>query len=136
MPLYTCFVTLLAVCVYFSFALRVAVAHRRYGVQLPAMSGHPDFERVYRVHANTLEWMPIFLPCLWLCALLLNDSLAAAVGLLWVVARLLYAAGYAKAVEKRLPGFLLQALSCVLLFIGSVVGLVMHLGNGGGLHPL
>jgi glutathione S-transferase len=33
-------------------------------VPAPAMSDNPDFERVFPVQANTLEWMPIFLPFL------------------------------------------------------------------------
>ena len=37
------------------------------GIDAPAMTGHPEFERAVRAHANTLEWLPIFLPSLWLC---------------------------------------------------------------------
>jgi len=43
------------------------------------MAGHPDFDRVFRVQMNTLEWMPIFLPVLWLFALYVSDWAAAAV---------------------------------------------------------
>ena len=68
MPHYTAIVTLLVVLLYFFIALRVAAAHGKFNVKLPAMIGNPDFERVYRVQVNTLEWAPIFLPLLWLCA--------------------------------------------------------------------
>jgi len=50
--------------VLFVICARVARAHITYGVKLPATTGHPDFERVFRVQMNTLEWMPIFLPSL------------------------------------------------------------------------
>jgi MAPEG family len=80
MPTYTAIVTLLAIAFYFFLATRVAVAHGKFNVRLPAMSGNPDFERIYRIHANTLEWMPTFLVPLWLCAVYLSDIGAAAVG--------------------------------------------------------
>jgi glutathione S-transferase len=129
MPTYTAIVTLLAIAFYFFLATRVAVAHGKYNVELPAMSGNPDFERVYRVHANTLEWMPTFLAPLWLCAAFLSDIGAAGLGLVWIVGRLMYYAGYSKAVEKRLPGFFVQSSACFLLFIGAAVGIVLHLAG-------
>jgi glutathione S-transferase len=55
MPRYTAIVTLLAIALYFFFATRVAVAHGKFGVKLPATTGNLDFERVFRAHENTLE---------------------------------------------------------------------------------
>jgi len=54
MPLYTAIVTLLAVAFYFFLATRVAAAHSRFGVSLPATTGNPDFERIFRVHMNRM----------------------------------------------------------------------------------
>jgi glutathione S-transferase len=130
MPRYTAIVTLLAVAFYFFLATRVAAARGRFNVPLPATTGNPDFERVFRVHVNTLEWMPGFLTPLWLCAIYLNDTLAAALGLVWIGGRVLYFIGYSKAVEKRLPGFLIQTLACALLFVGALVGIVMRWSAG------
>ena len=93
------------------------------------MTGNPDFERVYRVQMNTLEWMPTFLVPLWLFAIYLSDVWAAVLGLVWIVGRALYFVGYSKAVEKRLPGFAVQALTCMALFVGAVVGVVMRLAG-------
>jgi glutathione S-transferase len=124
MPRYSAIVTVLAVVFYFFIATRVGVARQKFGVKLPAISGHPDFERVFRVHMNTLEWMPIFLPLLWLCAIYFSDPTAALLGLAWIGGRFLYSTGYAAAVEKRLPGFYIQALACVLLLVGAIVGIV------------
>jgi len=76
MPYYTAIVTLLAVAFYFSLATRVSVAHSKFNVRLPTTTGNPDFERIFRAHMNTLEWMPTFLVPLWLCATYLSDVLA------------------------------------------------------------
>jgi glutathione S-transferase len=126
MPHYTAIVTLLAVAFYFFLATRVAAARGRFGVELPATTGNPDFERVFRVHQNTLEWMPTFLVPLWLCAIYLGDVAAAVLGLVWIAGRVAYWIGYSKAVEKRLPGFFIQVAACALLFVGAVAGIVMR----------
>ena len=126
MPYYTATVTLLAVFVYFLMATRVAAARGRFKIDHPATTGQPDFERVFRAHINTLEWMPIFLAPLWIAGFYFSDRAAAAVGLLWIVGRILYFVGYSKAVEKRVPGFLIQAVACLLLMIGAIAGIVMR----------
>jgi glutathione S-transferase len=130
MPHYTAVVTLLAIALYFFLATRVAVARGKFGVRHPATTGHPDFERVFRIHMNTLEWMPTFLVPLWLCAIYLSDIGAAALGLVWIVGRILYFVGYREAVEKRLPGFFIQSAACLLLFIGAAAGIVMRWAGG------
>lgn len=93
MPNDTAIVTLLAIAFYFFAATRVAVAHGKFGIRLPAMAGNPDFERVLRAHVNMLEWMPTFLVPLWLCAIYLSDLAAAVLGLVWIVGRVWYFAG-------------------------------------------
>ena len=123
---FTALVTCLAVLFYFFTSVQVVKARTAFGIKVPAISGHPDFERVFRVQMNTLEWMPIFLPSLWLCAIYLSDVGAAAVGLVWIVGRALYLVGYAKQVEKRLPGFFVQSMACVLLLVGAIAGLIMR----------
>ena len=126
MPLYTALVTLLAILVYFSTGWQVAKARAKFGIMAPATTGNPDFERLFRVQMNTLEWMPIFLPLLWLFAVYLSDWGAALLGLVWIAGRLMYIAGYSAAADKRHNGFLVQALASVALLIGDLVGIVMH----------
>ncbi|HKS62714.1 MAG TPA: MAPEG family protein [Xanthobacteraceae bacterium] len=126
MPYYTAIVTLLAVALYFYFATQVAVARGRFNVRQPATAGNADFERIFRAHINTLEWFPTFLAPLWLCAIYFSDRIAAAVGLLWIVGRVVYFIGYSRAVEKRLPGFFIQSTACLLLFAGAIAGLVLQ----------
>ena len=130
LPNYTAIVTLLAVALYFFLATRVAVARVKFGIKLPAITGNPDFERIFRVHQNTLEWLPTFLAPLWLCAIYLSDAFAAELGVIWIAARVFYFVGYREAVEKRLPGFFVQSTACLLLFIGAAVGIGMRLYGG------
>ncbi len=130
MPQYTALVTLLAVVFYVFLGTRVAAAHGKFGVKLPAVTGHPEFERVHRIHMNTLEWMPIFLPTLWLSAFYLSDVVAAAIGLVWVGGRILYYRGYRQAVEKRVPGFFIQALACLALLGCALTGIVLTWSAG------
>jgi glutathione S-transferase len=128
---YTALVTVLAVLVYFSTGVLVARARRKFGVSLPAISGHVDFERVFRAQMNTLEAMPIFLPMLWLSAVYVGDVFAAAVGMVWVAGRILYVWGYIAAVEKRGPGFLIQNIASAVLLIGALAGIVWRITHGG-----
>jgi glutathione S-transferase len=124
---FTALVTCLAILFYFSTSASVARARGKYGVKLPATSGNADFERVFRVQMNTLEWMPIFLPSLWLFAVFISDRGAAAIGLVWVAGRIAYMIGYVQAVEKRSPGFLIQSLACFVLLFGSLGSIVWQL---------
>jgi len=124
MPHYTAIVTLLAVGFYFFTGIAVAKARVKFGIKAPATAGHPDFERVFRVQMNTLEWMPLFLPPLWLFALYVSDAGAAAIGVVWVLGRILYYQGYMLAAEKRGTGFGIQALAAGILFVGALVGIV------------
>jgi glutathione S-transferase len=129
-PPYTALVTLLAIAFYFFLATQVARARRTFGVRQPATTGNVDFERVFRVHMNTLEWLPTFLVPLWLCAIYLSDIGAAVLGLVWIAGRIVYFIGYSSAVEKRLPGFFIQTTACLLLFIGAAAGIIMRLAAG------
>src|ERR1035437_9314038 len=99
-PQYPPPVPLLAVVLYVYTGLLVAKARQKFGVKPPATTGNPDFERVFRVQMNTLEWMPIFLPALWLAAVYVSDIGAALVGLVWIVGRVIYMLGYGEAAEK------------------------------------
>ena len=116
----TALVTLLALLLYFLTGLNVGRARAIYGVKAPAMFGQPDFERAFRVQMNTLEWMPIFLPSLWLFAIYVSDAIAAGIGAVWIVGRIVYLIGYSKAAEKRGPGFAIQALASIALWVGAL----------------
>jgi glutathione S-transferase len=126
----TALITCLALLVYFFSSIQVSKARIKFGVKLPAISGNADFERVFRAQMNTLEWLPLFLPSLWLFAIYIGDRSAAALGAVWVIGRILYVLGYAKAVEKRGPGFAIQALAAVALWLGALGAIVWQLVHG------
>jgi glutathione S-transferase len=130
MPKFTALVTLLAVIFYFWIGFRVGQARARFGVKAPATTGNPDFERAYRVQMNTLEWMPIFLPAIWLASLYVNDLFAAAVGLVWIGGRVLYLQGYSQAAEKRETGFFVQAIAAAVLWATALVGVIKSMLAG------
>jgi glutathione S-transferase len=131
MPNYTALVTLLAVLLYFYTGLLVAKARSKFGVVAPATPGHVDFERVFRVQTNTLEWMPIFLPLLWLFALYGSDAGAAVLGLVWIAGRIMYIRGYTEAADKRHRGFSIQAFASAALLLGALAGIVWRMTHGG-----
>ena len=131
MPHYTALVTLLAIALYFYTGLAVAKARQKFGVVVPATSGHTDFERVFRVQQNTLEWMPIFLPLLWLFAFYVSDVWAAVLGLVWIAGRILYLVSYSEAASKRGPGFGVQAAACGVLLVGALAGIVNAIVHAG-----
>jgi glutathione S-transferase len=127
---YTALVTLLSLLFYFYTTTRVSKARAEFGVKVPAISGNPDFERVFRVQMNTLEWLPIFLPSLWLFAIYISDWLAALMGLVWIAGRVVYLIGYAQAAAKRGPGFGIQALAAGVLLLGALGAIVWRI-----IHP-
>ena len=127
---FTALVTCLSILTYFFTSIQVSKARVAFGIKAPAISGNPDFERVFRVQMNTLEWMPIFLPSLWLFAFYINDALAAALGLVWIVGRVLYMVGYSQAAAKRGLGFGIQAAATTLLWLGAIGAIIWRL-----IHP-
>ena len=120
----TALATLLALAVYFVAGILVARARRQFGVAAPATVGHPGFERAFRAQQNVLEWMPLFLPALWLCAMALSDAWAALGGLIWSLARLGYIFAYSADAKKRGPYFLVQFIAFAALWLGALIGIL------------
>ena len=122
--IYTAAATLLALLLYMGLSFVAGQARARYRIKAPAVTGHENFERAYRVQMNTLEQMAFFLPALWLCAVLLSDKGAAVGGLIWVIGRAVYAVSYLDAPQKRGPGMAISMLAQIGLFLGALYGLV------------
>lgn len=121
----TALVTVLALLLYFFLTINVGRARAQYGVPVPQMGGNPDFERVVRVHENTLEQLVYFLPLLWIFSYFVSDTIGAAIGGVWIVGRVIYAWGYYQAAEKRGPGFAISSLSGMVLLGWSLVDLIL-----------
>jgi uncharacterized membrane protein YecN with MAPEG domain len=113
-------VTLLALITYLAFGINVGRVHHKTAILAPAMSGDPRLERAVRVQANTLEWLPVFLVSMWLFALYWSDLVAAALGVVWILGRIVYAMGYMADPARRAPGFLIQALATLILLFGAL----------------
>jgi glutathione S-transferase len=120
-------VTVLALVQYFILGLQVGQARGKFGIEAPAISGHPIFERHFRVHQNTMEQLVLFLPALWLFATYVSAPIAAGLGVLFIVGRFIYARGYVADPKKRGPGTALTALATMVLLLGGLVGALVQL---------
>jgi hypothetical protein len=117
-------VTALVLLEYFWIVWQTGQARGKYGVPAPAMSGHPIFERWLRVQLNTVEQLVIFLPALWMFALYVHATVAAALGLGFLVGRYLFARGYVEDPAKRGPGFIVTLASSMTLLVGGLIGAI------------
>ena len=123
-------VALVAALVYFLMAAYVARTHSKLGILAPTMTGHPVLERTVRAHANTLEWLPIFLPALWLFAIYWDATVAAALGAVWLAGRIIYFFGYIADARRRYPGFFIQSLAAGTLLLGGLGRVTYLLATG------
>ena len=114
-------VTLLALLEYSILGAMVGRARQTYGVEAPATTGNPDFERYFRVHENTLESLIVFIPAVWIFSLTVNYHMGVALGVLFIIARIIYAQGYLTAAAKRGPGAIATAAINGILVLGSLI---------------
>jgi glutathione S-transferase len=127
---YVAIVAALALLQYIGFAALVGRARGRYGVNGPAVTGHPVFERYFRVQMNTLELLIALLPGLWLFAHYVSASWAAALGLVYLVGRFLYLRSYVADPATRGAGFGLSVLPILALLVGGLLGAFSMLLRG------
>ncbi len=126
-------VTVAAVLLFGITGGRVGWARGKYGVKAPAMSGHEIFDRHFRVQMNTLEQLVIFLPALWLFAMHFDNRIAAGLGVIWLVGRVLYMRGYVVDPSKREIGFLIASVASLVLLIGGAAGAIISIASTGSL---
>jgi uncharacterized MAPEG superfamily protein len=115
----------LALIEYFVFGILVGRARGRYGVEAPATTGHPVFERYHRVHQNTLEQLAIFVPALWMFGVYVSAPIAALLGLVFIVGRFVYLRGYVEDPKKRSTGTLITLVAQAILLVGGGVGALL-----------
>ncbi|WP_424192756.1 MAPEG family protein [Ampullimonas aquatilis] len=121
MLIWTALVTCLSLLTYSVSCGYVARMRGVHGIKAPATTGHPQFEAAYRVQMNTLENLIIYLPALWLFSMLIDQRIAAGLGGLWIVGRLIYARGYLQSPEKRSTGFLISFSAMMILLLGALL---------------
>jgi uncharacterized membrane protein YecN with MAPEG domain len=123
---YVDIVTALAILQFIAFAFLVGGARARYGVKAPAVAGNEIFERHFRVQQNTLELLICFLPGIYLFSRYFDPRVAAALGFVYLLGRVLYAVSYVKDPAKRGAGYGLSFFPVVILVIGGLIGAVRH----------
>lgn len=116
-------VTVITLFIYMWMAVQVGKSRGKHDVPAPQNSGPDEFLRTLRVHENTVEGLLLFLPALWMFALIFGDLWAALVGLFYPLGRVIYAKGYYEAADKRSRGFMIGLISTAILLIGSLIGL-------------
>jgi glutathione S-transferase len=119
---YVHIVIVLALVEFFYFGLEVGRARARYNVPAPATTGNEMFERYFRVHMNTLELLVMFIPSVLLFGHYLNPYLAAGLGAVFLIGRLVYLFAYVKDPKKREVGFALSMVPILILMLGAIVG--------------
>lgn len=118
-------ITMLALLQFAYFGIRVGGARGKFGVDAPATSGHEEFDRYYRVHYNTMEQLILFIPSLWAFGYFVGNIWAAALGVVFLLGRLIYAITYIKDPKSRGPGMLMSILPCYLMILGALIGAVV-----------
>jgi glutathione S-transferase len=119
---YVHIVIVLALAQFFYFSLEVGKARGRYKIPAPATTGNEIFERYFRVHMNTLELLVMFIPSVLLFGLYLSPYIAAGLGAIYLIGRLVYLFAYVKDPTKREVGFALSVVPIIILMLGALVG--------------
>ena len=114
-------VTLVTLGIYLRVLANVSKIRAKTDIWGPATSGSFELECAIRSQTNLTEHLVMFFPLLWLCAWLNSDLVAAILGSLFPVGRILYARYYPKG---HRTGFLIQLFSEIALFFAVSFGLV------------
>jgi uncharacterized MAPEG superfamily protein len=114
-------VTILALVQYMYFGIQVGGARQKSGIKAPATSGDPQFERVNRVHQNTLEQLMVLIPALWIYAHYVNPLWGAGMGVVYLIGRVIYSFAYTKDPSSRSLGFMLSFLPGAVMSVWVLV---------------
>lgn len=112
---------------YWVISVLVEVARGKTGVKAPAMQGAPEFERISRVQQNTLEQLIVLLPAMWLFAFYVHAMIAAGLGVLFIIARIIYCRAYLQEPSGRGPGFAIGQIAQATLLLGGLIGAILAL---------
>ena len=120
---HTALITVLSLLVYWATIALVGRARGKYKISAPAVTGHADFERVFRVQQNTLESLIMHLPAMWLFAVYVSDVWASIIGAAWIAGRVLYARGYIAEAKKRGTGMVISFVATSALLLGDLLAI-------------
>ncbi len=124
---WVCLVILLALLEYSLFGALVSRARKQFGIHAPAITGHPEFERYFRVQQNTLEHLILLIPGMLIFAWYLSYVWATVLGLIFVVARIFYAYAYVKEPARRHYPAVASGMVTMILVLGGLLGVVLKL---------
>ena len=114
----------LALAQFLFFCFAVGKARGTYKVSAPATTGNEMFERYFRVQMNTLEMLIIFVPSIVLAGQYFGAYVAAGLGVVYLVGRMIYFTSYVKDPKSRSMGYGLSALPVIALLAGAIIGAV------------
>ena len=126
-------IIILALIEYTAFSFQVGMAREKYGVKAPAISGHPEFDKYFRVQQNTLEQLIVFIPTILAFSWSAENIgwpgyyIASGLGVFFLIGRFVYAISYVNDPAKRGAGFMLTFLPSVVMMIGTLVCILISL---------
>ena len=118
-------VTVVVLVQYIVLGYHVSRGRIKYGVPAPATSGHPDFERTFRIHQNTLEQLVLFIPALWMFGIYVQPLTGAAIGLLFPIGREVYRRSYMADPSARVAGAAIGGGAIAVLLLGAAIGALL-----------
>jgi len=129
--IYVSIVTSLMLVQLFWFSIKSGMAREKFNINAPATTGHPTFERLYRVHHNSIELLVIAIPSMWMFANYVHAMTAAGLGVVYFIGRIIYAKTYVADPESRSIGFMLSMLPTIALMLGALIGAIVALVKSG-----
>jgi len=120
-------VTLLLLLQYIVFTMIVGKARVTSGIEAPAVTGDEGLERAHRVQMNTVEQLIIALPAMWISAMYFMPMVAAALGLVFFVGRMMYRIAYMSDPKKRGTGFIIGFLASIGMIATGLWGAISQL---------
>jgi uncharacterized MAPEG superfamily protein len=124
-------VAILAIIQLLVFGALTGRARGRAGLKAPATSGDVHFERMNRVHLNTLETLVAFLPALFLAAKYWPPVFIAGLGLVYLIGRMVYWRAYVSDPATRQPGFILSIVPTIGLTLCALIGVCLEIAGRG-----
>jgi len=114
-------VTILALAQYVLFSIQVGSMRGKHSIKAPAVSGHEEFDRMFRVQQNTMEQLVAFVPALWIFGYIVNPLWGAGIGLVFIIGRFIYRTSYLKNPDSRGLGFALTFIPTVVMLVWSLI---------------
>ena len=114
-------VTVLALAQFVYFSIQVGSMRAKHDVKAPAVTGHAEFERMFRIQQNTMEQLVAFVPALWIFGWLVNPLWAAGLGIVYIIGRFIYRSSYLKDPGSRSAGFTISILPTAVMLVWSLI---------------